>query len=243
MPNTSSSRGFTLIELLVVISIISLLISILLPALQHARGSAQNIQCMSNMRGIGQACVTYAHDYDNYFPLAREFSVAQPSPAYYGWPRNSLMPYLGVQTITSKDAVGILACPVYTAADRRQNTHSYVTYSVNGHYGSALGSFPNNTTWSYSAYDIDQLGRTHPSPLALGPSEKGYLIDGVRDNQWVNFQARQNSIHPESSNGGVLNLHIAGSDNMLFFDGHVVTLPGDTFSGGANTVKLWHLYW
>lgn len=60
------SSGFTLIELLVVISIISLLIAILLPALAKARQSAYTIQCASNIRQIGMGTFLYAQDYDDY---------------------------------------------------------------------------------------------------------------------------------------------------------------------------------
>jgi prepilin-type processing-associated H-X9-DG protein len=57
-----------LIELLVVISIISLLISVLLPALGAARKTANATQCLSKLRQVGQSLAIYTQDYRQSLP-------------------------------------------------------------------------------------------------------------------------------------------------------------------------------
>ncbi len=62
-------RGFTLIELLVVVAIIALLISILLPSLGRARELANRTACGANITGILKACIVYAQDQSDAFPM------------------------------------------------------------------------------------------------------------------------------------------------------------------------------
>jgi prepilin-type N-terminal cleavage/methylation domain-containing protein len=64
----TKGSGFTLVELLVVIGIIAVLISILLPALNRARQSAISIQCMGNLKQIGQAALMYAQEFKGWYP-------------------------------------------------------------------------------------------------------------------------------------------------------------------------------
>lgn len=62
--------GFTLIELLVVIAIIAALAALLFPVLSRARHRANNAACVSNLRQLGVALITYAEDYEDRMPVA-----------------------------------------------------------------------------------------------------------------------------------------------------------------------------
>jgi len=62
-------RGFTLIELLVVISIVSLLISILLPALSAARDRARAVQCLANQHQLAVGIGQYINEQKEWVPV------------------------------------------------------------------------------------------------------------------------------------------------------------------------------
>lgn len=62
-------RGFTLVELLVVIAVIGVLVGLLLPAVQAARGASRRIECANNMRQIGLGVHQFAEVNGGRFPV------------------------------------------------------------------------------------------------------------------------------------------------------------------------------
>src|SRR3974390_320130 len=68
MTSRIPTRGVTLIELLVVISVVTLLVGVLLPALGHARRAARSLLTAHRQRQIVLAVSLYAADHEGRYP-------------------------------------------------------------------------------------------------------------------------------------------------------------------------------
>jgi len=67
--------GFTVLELLIVMSLISLVIAVVLPALGSAREAARRLQCTNNLKQIGLALHSY-HEQHTSLPLGCQWEAS-----------------------------------------------------------------------------------------------------------------------------------------------------------------------
>jgi prepilin-type processing-associated H-X9-DG protein len=113
----SRVAAFTLIELFVTVTIIGLLAALVFPAVQGAMDSSKASRCMSNLRQIGSAFLSYAGDHDAELPM---LNPEGPFPNSQ-WYVNQLSRYLPVAEwryqggeVWGDTDKGVYRCPAAT---------------------------------------------------------------------------------------------------------------------------------
>jgi len=233
--------GFTLVELLVVISIIALLLSILMPALNVAREKGRTIVCGSNSRSLGLIL-------DMWILEHRGYTVSSTLPAnpdnlngsgfYAGgwswsdtWVRSGYLkiPRTGESLPVSSDKYkdarrSILRCPSYRGT--KVNYETKVNYGINylslGYDTSVKGR------WYVYMKKRDNISR-QSEVIAFGDSQisdayNGYVIQpGPKATAFMWSPVTR---HDKSA-------------NFIMLDGHVERLREVKIYDYANDLYLW----
>lgn len=233
----SHKNGFTLVELLVVLVVLFILVALLIPAVQHARETARQIQCKNNIKQLALASHSH-HDVHGFFPTGgwgwywvgdadRGFGQDQPG----GWIFN-LLPYFDQYQLYGMSSDGrpdhlsrnqrlgasqVIQTPltVINCPSRRPNSK----YPLTSNEGGGLGYFNSIT------------------PNVAGRSD--YAINsGHIYNEWPDRRKGQGPLSYDEARRWTTG-HVWGGEQPSFFhtSSGIATMSGISFERSLISVK------
>lgn len=202
----------TLVELLVVMAIISMLVALLLPAIQAARATARAASCKNNMRQMGLAVLQFCDTHDGQFP-----------EWYHSGPGRSWI-YTIAPHLESVDAIRI--CPDDPSYRERLDNKA-TSYVISDYL--AAPDVPN------SVRNLNKLQATSKTMVAFEGADKRApdpQFEHAHASQWFSQKNRDwGLVGPAVKNDLQLDRHMKSS-NYLYVDGHVRMIA-------ASDVEAW----
>jgi len=222
--------NFTIVELLVVITIIVILAAMLLPALQKARDQASSSNCLSNLKQITFAQISYSADFQGYLGTWSNRIVypGTTAPTGCGW--SQVLGFNEYLPIPGKPG-SIFYCTKLRLEKNEYFESSSATTAETSYYNNYSANFN-----LIVAYGSDYLVKLH---MIVSPSKKLLFMDGPQrcDGSYnllenISSQAFNHQfIRPEGHPRGLVIYPHNGKQNIGFADGHAGSLKRNELQG------------
>jgi prepilin-type N-terminal cleavage/methylation domain-containing protein/prepilin-type processing-associated H-X9-DG protein len=210
---TGCRSAFTLLEMLVVVAIIGILAVLLVPTLKSVMEKSRTVKCLSNIRSLGQATLTFAADHDQSLPV---FQLSHSIGGSLFW-YEEIRPYMGAASTELSTAPNTLSnlpnfyCP---SVDRKKG-YPHTDYGAN--------SYVFTSKWPLlpDAEDRTKLTRIPtPSKIALYSEITSGGTGQYPDSGW------QVVVPQVTGNPEKCFPHRHGETvSMVFCDGHAESVP------------------
>ncbi len=172
--------AFTVIELIVVIGILTLLVALILPAVQQARTSSRRAQCKNNLRNVSLGLIAETEN-KQHFPASGYFATTAGD--YHNWVV-TILPWIDQSTIYDKwdfqkpfntpanfdlgnTPIQVLTCPDDTTVMGKGD----LSFVVNGGFGWTGPPCGVITPSNYSPIDLNGSGFCTSNPTDGTPSD------------------------------------------------------------------------
>ncbi len=207
-------RGFTLVELLVVVAILVIIASLIFAVYARSREKGRQTVCLSNLRQLGVALLSYAHDYGGCFP------------PYRSQPLRPLETVEGCYHATDGTHEGTIFAPQLLVQSVNPYLKSQEVWFCPSDPYQRTSTFYWCVSHQYTSYVFDLRGcrylkdtgfrMDHPR-AARSPSSYVLAYDPnfVWPSDWDFADSREAELHPKVGGN-----HFGGS-NKLYLDGHV----------------------
>jgi prepilin-type N-terminal cleavage/methylation domain-containing protein len=243
--------AFTLVELLVVIGIIALLMSILLPALNSARRSANAVKCAAQLRDLGNAFRFYSIDNRNYYPACNingapyEFEGdTYPKTLPGGTRTYGIYWFNFINKYVTKTKLGVQTGSVANSADARKSIiwgcNQFDGYATTG-LGTAADLNPVQPGYGMNPTPFWQTdgGTATPNALDNGPATAATIAAGkgfIKATAWGKMGAQRcllmdSALYQTNANKPTANLGLFAGDQNVTVD--------DSAANAATAASIW----
>jgi len=203
-------------EMLCVLAVLGVVAVATFPAVNKGLVVAKQTQCLSNMRQIGTALMSYASDHDGLLPQTTHSTAAMGVAGRYESWIYKLADYL-------EDVNAVRICPADKKARRNRirETDGLTSYLLNDLvFDSAESSTPLNRLQNIPLPSKTMLIFPASDNLAISRGR-----DHIHGGSWTSWFGILGDIEPDRHrSGNRATDRLKGSANYVFADGHVATI-------------------